>query len=193
MSRPFASVVLLLGVLCVPSMARADLVSPTPPDCVDRPDGTACIRGDGTAGVCLGSPDGRRPGRVNVTCAADAHECDRLPIGAECHGYLHRPSHCREFTNAARPDHWRACVADDTAPGDAASEPRGPSAPATPAATPTPATRPDAAASHCAVSRTHSRRSPDGIALALGAVLLGSLLRRRRRTANFGPSVPRAR
>ena len=108
------SLIALIGLLFAP-IAHADLVSPVPPECEGHPEGTACIRGDGTAGLCHINRDSRRPGRTFVTCEADAHECDRLVDGAVCHGYLHRPSHCHSFTNPSTHEHWRACVADTDA------------------------------------------------------------------------------
>jgi hypothetical protein len=125
----FAAITALSVALLVPVVSHADLVVPPPPECVDRPDGTQCILDNGTAGVCTHRQDSRRPGRSYVVCEADAHECDRLAVGAECHGYLRRPSHCREFTND-RNEHWRACMNDDTAssappPASASTPPAG--------------------------------------------------------------------
>ncbi len=169
--------------ITLPGVARADLISPPPPECVDRPAGAQCILDNGTAGTCVHHTDPRRPGRTNISCEPDAHECDRLAVGAECHGYLHRPSHCREFTND-RNEHWRACMNDETA---ASASPNGA---ATPTAQPTPAnqvvaptTRPASAGRQCNTrpgSAPRERPALAGVALAVLAGFTVTRLRRAR-------------
>lgn len=199
LNRQRLSLLFLLGALLAPAVAHADLVSPPPPDCVDRPAGTQCILANGTAGICRHTADSRRPGREFITCEADGHECDRLAVGAECHGYLSRPSHCREFTNPERHDHWRACMNDDvgapaTAPAIAA--PPEPVAPTpAPAAIPAPrrvpvsdppaADPPRPATSHgrCSATPSSSPAAPPPGAYLLGVGIVALVATRSRRSA----------
>lgn len=103
----------LLTALLSLSPAVADLVPEPPAECVGKPDGTFCSLGDGTAGQCVTEKDARRPGRSYQGCKKDTHECDRLAVGAVCHGYLGKPAHCREFRSPERGETWRSCQADD--------------------------------------------------------------------------------
>lgn len=172
--------------------ARGDVVIPPPPDCVGKPDGTFCRMADGTAGKCTSHADVRRPGRNNTTCVKDPHECDRLAVGAECHGYLGKPAHCREFSNPERNERWRTCQLDEHNAGPAA----GPEKPApastgadtgaradAPAATPVPP--PPARRWGCSV--VVSQRGGDAALFAL-LMVVAALPALRRRAA-----MPRAR
>ncbi len=131
----------LLTALLSLSPAVADLVPEPPAECVGKPDGTFCSLGDGTAGQCVTEKDARRPGRSYQGCKKDTHECDRLAVGAVCHGYLGKPAHCREFRSPERGETWRSCQADDPPPASAeapaATSPSAP--PAAPTATASPA------------------------------------------------------
>ena len=139
------------ALLVGPSLARADLIPSVPPECVGKPEGTPCTLGNGSAGQCAVRKDPRRPTVSYTVCDRDEHECDRLGIGAVCHGYLGKPAHCREFKNAEKT--WRTCQLDEhQAAADAAGKaPAAAPEQAAPAATPapapaaTPATTPPAA------------------------------------------------
>lgn len=175
--RALFGAALLAGALSG-SVARADLVVPPPPDCVGKPDGSFCQLGDGTAGKCLTIQDPRRPGRSSITCQKDAAECDRLAIGAECHGYLGKPAHCKEFSDPEKQKTWRTCQLDE----HNADAPK-------PEATPTPAApRPDTAMKQTTAEKTRwlSCSAAPGATSAAGAAplalgLLAGLGRRRRR------------
>jgi len=131
---------LALGLSGFAPAARADIAPPPPPpECVGKPDGTLCVKANGTAGQCKTSRSERRPSQVWVSCDADGHECDRLEIGAVCHGYLGKPAHCKEFTNTEKKT-WRTCQVDgETAP--AAGEPAADSAPTPSGPAPAPAAK----------------------------------------------------
>lgn len=86
---------------------RAD-IAPFPSECDDMADGERCVLFNGTAGLCK-THEGR--GRKWHTCEKDDKECDRLRVGAPCHGYLREPAHCQAFTLDNR--NWRACVVDE--------------------------------------------------------------------------------
>ena len=129
---------LVLTLICAGSavpLAHADLVPTPPPECENKPDGTFCSIANGTAGVCATETDARRPGRSYRVCKRDASECDRLEVGAVCHGYLGKPAHCREFNNPDTKQHWRTCQVDDAA-APAAPSPSAPAAPSTVPAAP---------------------------------------------------------
>lgn len=167
--------------LAGPRIAQADLIVPPPPDCVGQPPGARCVRFNGTAGRCVHTPDSRRPGRVNIVCEADSNECDSLAIGAECHGYLGRAAHCREFSDDASHRRWRACVADESQPD--ATPPAQPSQPApttqpAPSQTAAPAQPPATRSSGCSVSTGAQRASSS--AWVFAALALAALARRRR-------------
>lgn len=190
-SRPTA---LRLGILCtllslsaVASPSRADLVPEPPPECTGKPDGTFCSQGDGTAGLCATEQDARRPGRSYRVCRRDKNECDRLAIGAVCHGYLGKPSHCREFHNAERNERWRTCQADDiAAPATAAPAGTPTAAPATASAA---ASDPAPATAVPAVSKPKgmfgcsqaggTSSGPFGLFMAALSVALAALVSRR--------------
>jgi len=157
---------LMCAVLCAGSalpLAHADLVPTPPPECENKPDGTFCSIANGTAGVCATETDARRPGRSYRVCKRDASECDRLEVGAVCHGYLGKPAHCREFNNPDTKQHWRTCQVDDAAAPAAPS----PSAPAAPSATaPAPsatAPAPSTAAQPAAPSPAPAASQPKGL------------------------------
>jgi hypothetical protein len=100
-----------LGLLGL-GAARADMApGPPPEECVGKPDGTFCLLPNGLAGMCKTGQWGRHAGRTWVHCAEDKAECDRLGVGAVCHGYLGQPAHCKEFTNAEKTT-WRICQVD---------------------------------------------------------------------------------
>lgn len=172
------------------SPAVADSVPEPPAACVGKPDGTFCALPDGTAGLCATQKDARRPGRSYQTCMKDAHECDKLAIGAVCHGYLGKPSHCREFQNAERGERWRTCQADDPPPAAPSSvEPAAPDSPAA-AAAPSPSAPARKGLFGCQLAGG----SPggglgggfSGASLGVVAGLLAALLGRRRRQKNLG-------
>jgi MYXO-CTERM domain-containing protein len=187
LARGLVWLLVLVGGL---SGARADLVPMPPPECEGKPDGSFCGLGDGTAGACATVQDARRPGRSYRTCKKDPNECDRLEVGAVCHGYLGKPSHCREFENAETKKRWRTCQADEvTAP--AAASPT-PAAAAPPAAAPPPPTAAPASAEPAPVAAPKPRgllgcsqtadASPAGLSVvAMGLALV--VLRRRRPSA----------
>lgn len=150
------------------SPAAADTVPAPPPECVGKPDGTFCSLGDGTAGECVTTQDARRPGRSYRGCKKDEHECDRLAVGAVCHGYLGKPSHCREFENKERGERWRTCQADES---PAIEKPAAPP-PSDPAAAP-PSAAPTTPAAPAAPAAPKSRF---GCQLATGAMAGGGEL-----------------
>lgn len=164
-----------------PRFAQADIIVPPPPDCVGRPPGARCVRFNGTAGRCVHAPDSRRPGRVDIVCEADSNECDSLAIGAECHGYLGRAAHCREFSDEAAHRRWRACVVDDNQPDASRPAPPAPTTqppPAQPAPTTQPApAQPPARSSGCTVANTSPTTASGAWMLAALAMIAG--LRRR--------------
>lgn len=178
----------LAAGLLLSSSAAADLVPSPIPECVGKPDGTFCKLADGTAGQCTTNQDTRRPGRSWQSCNKDPKECDRLAIGAECHGYLGKPSHCREFSDPDKGTKWRTCQADDvnSAAAPAAAAPAAP-APAAPAAATPAAEAPPAKKGMFSCSAAPGAGSTGtplaGLSL-LGLSLLGLFgLRRSRRTA----------
>ena len=120
------------SLLCFAGPAAADLVPSPIPECVGKPDGTFCKLNDGTAGQCTTHQDSRRPGKSWTSCAKDPHECDKLEIGASCHGYLGKPSHCREFSDAEKNKKWRTCQADEIAAEAPAPAGTAPASAATP-------------------------------------------------------------
>ncbi len=173
-----------LSGLIGPGVASADLVPPPIPECVGKPDGTFCKLADGTAGQCVTNPDTRRPGRSWQSCQKDEHECDRLALGAECHGYLGHPAHCREFSNPEKTKTWRTCQADDSngAQAGANSSSATTSPPPSPAAQPAaPATPPAKKGMFGCAMAPHSR--PDQAAFLFSAALLLFALSRRLRRA----------
>lgn len=159
---------LAVSALLAAGAARADLAPSVPPECVGKPAGTPCTLDNGTAGVCQTQTDSRRPGRSYTICTRDEHECDRLTVGAACKGYLGKPAHCKEFSNAEG-KRWRTCQADENeaaapSPLAAAAAPPSP-APAAAAAAPpgsTPAAAPPAPAA--------SSRGAFGCVVVPGAV-----------------------
>lgn len=151
---------LLFSLLAV-SPAMADMVPDPPPECVGKPDGTFCSLGDGTAGQCITQKDARRPGRSYRGCKKDEHECDRLAVGAVCHGYLGKPSHCREFENKERGERWRTCQADESPPA---------------VKTVAPPSEPAAAASSAAPAAPAAPKSRFGCQFAAGAMAAGGEL-----------------
>jgi hypothetical protein len=181
-------------VACVAlSPAVADSVPEPPAACVGKPDGTFCALPDGTAGLCATQKDARRPGRSYQTCTKDAHECDKLAIGAVCHGYLGKPSHCREFQNAERGERWRTCQADDPPPAAAPAapgsvEPAAPASPPAPPAAAAPATPAPAGKGlfGCQLTLGSPGGAPPGGSVGVVAVLLAAALGRRRRQKNLG-------
>lgn len=170
--------------------AHADMApGPPPQECVGKPDGTLCILPNGLAGKCKTGQWGRHAGRTWVHCEEDKTECDRLGIGAVCHGYLGQPAHCKEFTNSEKKT-WRICQVDgvdapvvrSVAPAPdlaAAAAPAPPSAPpSAPAAEPqTPAAK-KGLLSCSAV--TGAAGAGGAGTTALWAAALGLFLRRRR-------------
>jgi len=170
---------IVLGLAVGLPSASADLVPTPPPECENKPDGTFCSLGDGTAGACVTQQDTRRPGRSYRGCKKDLHECDRLEVGAVCHGYLGKPAHCREFSNAETKQRWRTCQVDDAAapPADSTASPAIPSAaPAATESTPAPAKKPKGLLG-CSQTR---EASPTGLSLlAIGIALFALRLRRR--------------
>lgn len=188
----------LLTALVALSPAGADMVPEPPQECVGKPDGTFCSLGDGTAGQCVTVKDARRPGRSYQSCRKDAHECDRLAIGAVCHGYLGKPSHCREFRNPERGETWRTCQADETpaaanptAPTDPAATAGAPTAPPTsapPTSTPTTAIpAPEKKGLFgCQLAVGGAAPNVGGGSLGLLGVVAAWLLQRRRRQKTLG-------
>lgn len=182
---------ILVGGLLFAGNAAADLVPSPIPECVGKPDGTFCKLADGTAGQCETHQDTRRPGRSWQSCSKDAKECDRLAIGAECHGYLGKPAHCREFSDPDKGTKWRTCQADDVngAGAPTAAPAATPAAPAAAAPAPAVATPAEAPAkkgmfSCSAVPGAGSSGAPLAGLSLLGLSLLGLLgLRRARHTA----------
>lgn len=164
LSRPRglrAAVGLLFCMLAV-SPAAADMVPDPPAECVGKPDGTFCSLADGTAGECVTQKDARRPGRSYRVCKKDEHECDRLAVGAVCHGYLGKPSHCREFENKERGERWRTCQADES--------------PATEKNAAAPPSEPAAAAPSAAPAEPAAPKSRFGCQFAAGAMAAGGEL-----------------
>ena len=161
---------LLFSLLAV-SPAVADMVPDPPAECVGKPDGTFCSLGDGTAGQCMTQKEVRRPGRSYRVCKKDEHECDRLAVGAVCHGYLGKPSHCREFENKERGERWRTCQADES---PAAEKPTA-TPPSEPAAAP-PSTAPAAPAAPAAPKSRFGCQFAAGAMAAGGELTLVALL-----------------
>jgi hypothetical protein len=110
---PLAAATAAVALFLMAATARADVVPDPIPECVGHADGTTCTLSDGTAGACKTHQDDRRPGRSWQSCEKDTHECDHLEAGAPCHGYLHRPAHCKEFKNPDKGQTWRACQVDE--------------------------------------------------------------------------------
>ena len=162
--------------------AVADLAPSPIPECVGKPDGTFCKLDDGTAGRCETHKDTRRPGRTWQSCSKDEKECEHLAVGAECHGYLGKPAHCREFNDPEKKKTWRTCSADtDSAPA-AQDAPAAPTEPAAPAASTPPAAAPPPPAKtgmfSCATTSGGVPGAPVGLPL-LGLSLLILAARRR--------------